>query len=120
MPPRTNTSDLTVEDMLRQHVEYEEKRFEEGERRMERIEEDLRPIAKMYNAFLGASAMLSALIALMVWIYMGDRDSMKQMGEAIQKQGSAIERMILKHEELERDMRRDFTRVDKELDRVHK
>ena len=117
---RTDTTNPDVLAMLREHIEHEETKFDKGEDRMERIENDLRPIAKMYNAFMGASAVLTFLITVLIWVYMGDRDQLRQQGDAIIKQGFVIEKMILKHEELEKDLKRDVARVEREVERLHK
>ncbi len=111
--------DSVTTSELRDHIKNEEERLKKGEERMERIEQELRPIAKLYNAFVGASAVLTLLIGVLLWVYLQDRDQMKQQGDAIQKQGFVIEKLILKHEELEKDLKKDISRLDRELEKRH-
>ncbi len=113
-------------DRLHLHMVKEEEReqadaekFERGEARMERIEEDLRPLNKMYWAVMGSTVVGTALIGLLIFIYQNDRSDVKAMQDAIYKQGTNIEKLIQSHQELEKDMRREFTRIDKEIDRNH-
>lgn len=112
-------TNVTVEE-FRAHVAKEEEALKKGDERMARIEEELRPIAKLYNAFMGASAVLTMLIGVLLWVYLGDREQIKQQGDALVKQGFVIEKLILKHEELERDLKKDIARIDRDIEKHHK
>ena len=104
---------------LNNHMQQEEDRFASGDYRMDRIEEDLKPIKKLYNATIGASMVGALLLGTLLYIYHDDKGSLMAMQDAIYKQGIAIERLILSHSELEKDVRNDVARMERNIDRLH-
>jgi hypothetical protein len=108
--------DIDLKAILLGHIETEEARFDEGDKRMNRIEQELRPITKMYHAFLGAGMTMGLLLAVLVWVYLSDVKKMTFVTDTLVKQGLVIEKILTKHEELEKDYRREFERVEKMLD----
>lgn len=117
-PPNERRSSDPLVVMLTDHIEREEDQFRDGAERMERIEQDLQPIKKMYWALMGSSGVMALLLAVLLYIYAEDKHGAKAMQEAIYKQGVAIERLLVSHTELEKDYRRDMTRIESTLDRV--
>lgn len=120
-PERRQLVGLTQQerDRLMNHLALEEARqkaedekFKLGDQRMAAIEEDLKPLKKMYWAVVGCGAVGTALFALLIWVYLEDRSGMKEMQAAILKQGSAIQSLLSSHAELERDTRRDIGRIE--------
>ena len=106
----------------------------EGNLRMGRIEgniaelaEDLKPLKAIYNAVIGAGGIGLMAIGLLLYIYTGDmgrvtedRQALKALSESVLRQGVAIEKLILKHEELERDTVKDLDRIHKQLEKAGK
>lgn len=70
------------------------------EDRLDQIERDLRPLSRMYWAIIGSSGVFGLTLALLVFIYTGDRDQMKQLQSAIYEQGTVIKVMLNKLENL--------------------
>lgn len=102
-----------------------EERFAEGDKRMASIEEDLKPLKKMYYAVLGSAAVGTMLLGTLIYIYNSDKSSIAEavqrqanMQEAIYKQGTAIEKLLQSHQELERDTRRDIERIETNMNRI--
>jgi hypothetical protein len=111
--------------LLADHIAKEEANAAANAERMERIEADLRPLRAMYYAVIGAGGVASMLLATLLYIYTADKGaitemqmSIRQAQEAIIKQGGAMEKLLLMHQELERDVRRDVERVEKSIERV--
>ncbi len=102
---------------VRQKVE--EEKFKQGEDRMQKIEEDLRPLKSMYYAVLGSAGVGTLLLLTLLYIYTRDRADADVMQQAIYKQGMAIEKLMQSHQELERDYRRDISRVEQEFEKYH-
>jgi sensor c-di-GMP phosphodiesterase-like protein len=100
-----------IAEELRENAEND--KFSAGEKRMEQIERDLRPLRSMYHAVIGSGGVAALLLATVLFIYNNDREQTKELQQAIYRQGVAIERLILSHAELERDYRRDIERVEK-------
>lgn len=114
-------------DEFQNHVKQEEldrkmlnDRLAEGNNRMATIETDLRPLKNLYHAVVGASILGTALITLVLFIYQNDREVIKLVGEAVQKQGIVLERMMIRHEELEKDTQKEFLRIEKALEKSGK
>jgi hypothetical protein len=103
--------------MLKEEMREEQdgKKFKAGEERMDKIEQDLRPLRSMYYAVLGSGGVASLLLMTLLFIYSSDREQAKELQQAIYRQGIAIEKLIHSHTELERDYRRDIERVEKAL-----
>lgn len=102
-------------------METEHLKFEAGEERMDRIEEDLRPIKKMYWAVLGSATVGVMLLATLIYIYQSDKGEYrearletKELATAIYKQGTVLERLLTTHQALEQDYRRTVDRLDRE------
>lgn len=100
------------------------KALEEGNKRMAAIETDLKPLLKLYHAVLGAGTVLFLVGILAAYIYQGDRETAAQQTRAMQtisenvaKQGTVLEKLILRHEELERDTVKEFGRIEKQLEK---
>lgn len=108
---------MLVEE-LRQKLE--EEKFKQGDERMQRIEEDLRPLKSMYYAVLGSAGVGTLLLLTLLYIYTRDRADADVMQQAIYKQGMALEKLMQSHQALERDYRRDISRVEQGLDKYHK
>lgn len=113
----------TVEEKQRllNHLALEEAReksdhekFERGEARMDKIEQDLRPLNKMFWAVIGSAGVGVALLATVLWIYNNDREQASQMQHVLYEQGAAIKMLLQSHAELERDYRRDIQRLEAE------
>jgi hypothetical protein len=102
---------------LKNHMAREEDRLKEGETRMDRIEEDLRPIKKMYYALIGSSAIGGFLLMTLLYIYSQDKGDLKDMQQILYRQGTAIEKLLQAHVELEKDFRREFDRIERERKR---
>jgi hypothetical protein len=81
--------------------------------RMTKIEADLRPLSRMYWAIVGSGAVIGAMLALLVFIYLGDRDAAKQMQLAIYEQGTAIKVMINRLDNLNEHHKALESRVEK-------
>ena len=105
--------------MLTTHIECEERRWKEGEDRMNRIEQDLRPLNKIYHAMIGAGTVGGLLIAGLIFVYQEDRGTLRNMVDVVYKQGTALEKLLARHEELERDTAKEFQRVEKAIERLH-
>lgn len=104
----------------------------EGNVRMGNIEEhiselasDLKPLKALYNAVIGASVLGTFSLGLLLYIYTGaqeriaeDRVIVRSLADSVQKHTILIEKMVQKHEELERDTRRELDRIEKTLDKV--
>ncbi len=116
-PVDHNPSDPLVM-MLTDHIEREENQFKRGEDRMERIEQDLQPIKKMYWALVGSSAVMALLLSTVLYIYSEDKSGARLMQEAIYKQGIAIEKLLQSHTELEKDYRRYQARMEREHEKI--
>lgn len=95
------------------------KKFDEGEKRMARIEEDLRPLKAMYYAVLGCGGVGTFLLMTLLYIYQTDKNDSKQMQEAIYKIATTTEKLVVSHQELEKDYRRDIGRIEKEIETFH-
>lgn len=111
-------------EAFKEHVRQEEhfqhesnERLREGNERMARIEEDLRPLKNLYHAVIGASTLGVAFIGLVVYIYNADRDSIKALADSVQKQGVVLEKLIQSHNELEKDTVKEFQRIERILDK---
>ena len=105
---------------LMEHMKAEDTKFCAGEERMDRIEEDLRPIKKMYWAVIGSASVGILLLAALIYIYQTDkmeyregRQETKELASAIYKQGVVLERLFTSHTLLEQDYRRTIDRIDK-------
>lgn len=124
------TSPVTKEEFA-DHARREEanqhmmsEALEEGNKRMAAIENDLKPLLKLYHAVLGAGTVLFLVGILATYIYQGDREQAAQQTKAMQiisenvaKQGTVIEKLILRHEELEKDTGKSIDRIEKQLER---
>jgi hypothetical protein len=96
----------------------------EGNKRMAAIETDLKPLLKLYHAVLGAGAVLGFVAILLTFIYQGDREqaaatsqAVKTVTEAVAKQGVVLEKLILRHEELEKDTDKAIERIEKKMEK---
>ena len=104
----------------------------EGNLRMGNIEEniselssDMKPLKALYNAVLGASAIGTVAVALLIYIYTGaqdrlaeDRATIKSLAQSVHAHTVIIERMVQSHQELEKDSAKEFQRIEKILERV--
>ena len=98
---------------LQNHMIKEEVREQMDANRLDTIEKDLQPLKKMYWAVLGSGGVLGFLLMTLLFVYTEDRDTIKSMQAALYKQGTAIEKLILSHGELEKDYRRDIERIER-------
>lgn len=109
-----------TDDILSDHIIKEEANAKAAADRMQRIEEDLRPLKKMYHAVLGAGAVLGLLLATLLFIYQSDKESIGVMQKSIRetqdsilKQGAQMEKLLYMHQELEKDLRREIAHAEK-------
>lgn len=72
----------------------------DNEERLQQIEQDLRPLARMYWAIVGSAGVFGFVLSLLVFIYTGDRDQIKGMQSVLYEQGTAIKVMLNKLENL--------------------
>lgn len=114
-------------ELFSEHIRQEEhfqhesnERLREGNERMARIEEDLRPLKNLYHAVVGASVLGTCLVALILFIYSNDRSTLQNLGEAVQRQGVVLEKLIAAHQELEKDTVKEFTRIEKTIEALHR
>lgn len=103
---------------LRMHIKEEEALFKAGDDRMKAIEEDLRPIRKMYWAVVGSATVGLMLLATVVFFYQADRNDFRDMQKVLHKQGSAIEVLISNHQELEKDVRREHSAFERDIEKL--
>jgi hypothetical protein len=118
------TSDEYLE-FLKKHDEWEREARKSDSIRMQVIEGDLAPLKKMYWAVVGSGAVGVLLLAVLVYVYQSDRGAAKDMAQAqaemvksLHIQGTAIEKLLISHQELEKDYRRDYERVEKQLEKL--
>lgn len=109
------------DSLLQNHIDWEEKNSKITNERMERLEQELHPLKKMYFAVVGAGSVLSLLLATLLYIYDSDKrnadamqKSIRETQDAIIRQGAALEKMLYMHQELERDLRREIAHVGAE------
>ena len=109
---------------VERHIAEEEERLlleaerrKVGDERMDRIEQDLRPLNRLYWAVMGSGGVGAMLLAVLLFIYSDDRDTQKMMQDLLYKQGVAIEKLIQAQGTLESDLRREIGRVEAEQDR---
>lgn len=120
-PEDCNAKNCTINDesdlgiLLRTHIEMEESRLDEGAKRMAQIEQDLRPLTRLYYSVVGASVVISLLIGSLLFIYNDDKEHMKELTNAVYQQGKALEKMIVMHQSLEKDV----MRVEKDIEKHH-
>lgn len=119
-------TDPISRDVFAEHAKAEEAHqrivsdaLEEGNKRMEKIEEDLRPVKNLYHTVVGASMIGTALVGLLIFIYVNDRETIKTLSESVQRQGLVLEKMIQSHQELEKDTTKEFQRFEKTLEKLH-
>lgn len=105
---------------LMNHMGGEEEKFRICEERMARIEEDLRPIKKMYWAVIGSASVGILLLASLLYIYQSDKSEYREgrmetreLASSIYKQGIVLERLFTSHTLLEQDYRRTIDRINK-------
>jgi hypothetical protein len=98
---------------LNNHMLKEELREKMDANRLDAIESDLQPLKKMYWAVIGSGGVLGFLLMTLLFIYNADRETIKGMQEILYKQGTAIEKLIQSHGELEKDYRRDIERIER-------
>jgi hypothetical protein len=122
-PPNTDSEFWA---RLDKHIALEEERekqdearFKAGAARMQEIEKDLRPLKQLYWAVIGSGGVAALLLGTLLFIYRSDKADLKAMQEILYKQGTAIELLIKSHQELEKDMRREVSRVDRDIERFH-
>ncbi len=116
------------------HRELCEAKFDEGERRMTsieqtigRIDSDLRPIKNLYHAVVGAAGVGAAIFGLMLYIYSEDKTQQKGMHESLKsavavlnQHSIALEKLLQSHQELEKDTVKEFQRIEKTIENLHK
>lgn len=104
----------------------------EGNLRMGSIEasvgdlsNDMKPLKALYNAVVGASAIGTIAVALLLYIYTGaqdrlaeDRSNIKSLAESVQKHTVILEKVVMSHQELEKDTTKEFQRIEKVLERL--
>jgi hypothetical protein len=103
---------------LYNHMTDEDTKFLEGRARMDRIEEDLRPIKKMYWAVVGSAGIGTLMLMLLLYIYAADKAEFKDVQKAILIQGAAIERLMVTQQTLESSYRRDMDRLERGQDKI--
>ncbi len=127
-------TDYVSKEQFAQHTKNEEANqhvtndaLHEGNIRMGNIEmdlkelaQDLKPLLRLYHAFLGASAVMFLVATLLVFIYQADRKLVIDLADAVQKQGLVIERLITKHEEFRQDTAKELGRHEKALEKAGK
>jgi hypothetical protein len=89
-----------------------DQRIKLGEEMMKTLQEELRPLSRMYHAILGCGAVGTLLCAVVTYIYINDRADSKAMNAAIYTQGIAIQRLLTAQESIERDLTRLYQRQD--------
>jgi PHD/YefM family antitoxin component YafN of YafNO toxin-antitoxin module len=111
-------------ERLMRHLTLEEERerhstekLDAGERRMERIEEDLRPLKALYYAVLGSGTVAGLLLTSLLYIYQADKADFKSMQEVLYKQGTVLEKLLQSHANLEGSVSKLDQRLEKEIDR---
>ncbi len=109
------------------HMEYEDEfkkemtdRFKAGDDRMVKIEGDISALSRLADAFEGFKKALNmigwisgAVLALFMWILLEKNADIKATQETLVKHAITLEKMVGSHQELERDMRREFDRLEK-------
>lgn len=96
----------------------QEAKFVIGERRMDAIEKDLRPLRALYYAVAGSGVVAAMLLSALLYIYGADKADLKEMQQAIYKQGTVMEKMIQAHQELEKDFRRESDRLERGQEKI--
>lgn len=88
---------------------------------------DLKPLKALYNAVIGATALGVFTLMLLGYIYTGaqarveeDRAEIKSLVKSVHSHTVIIEKMVQSHEELERDVTKEFGRIEKQLDKQGK
>ncbi len=91
---------------LDNHIKKEEEDKQEVMDRMDRIENDLRPLSRMYWAILGSGSVAALLLLTLLYIYQEDKGNLSAMQQAIYRQGLAIERLLASQSAMEKDIDR--------------
>lgn len=119
-PDEANWETFKEHVRIEEHLHIENNvRLQEGNERMARIEEDLRPLKNLYHAVIGAATVGGLLIGILIYVYQEDRATLKLLGEVLQRQGTTMEKLIQSHQNLERETEREFARWEKVLERLH-
>ncbi len=109
------------------HMEYEDEfkkemtdRFKAGDDRMANIETEVISLNRLADAFEGFRKALhlvgwfaGAVLALFMWILLEKNADIKATQETLIKHAIALEKIVDSHQELERDVRREFDRLEK-------
>ena len=90
----------------------------EGE--LKELATDLKPLLKLYHAVMGATTLDAFFVGLLIFIYSNDRESIKKIGEAVQTQGMALEKLIQKHEVFETDTTKEISRIERVLEKMER
>ncbi len=115
------------------HMHYEDqfkgeilKRFDSGDERMNNIEAQITGLNRLADAFDGFQKTLkvagiigAALVGTLLWIFAEKNGDIKAQQEVLIEHTATLRTMVASHQELERDYRRDFDRLQREIDRKH-
>jgi hypothetical protein len=104
MSPRTSKKaaeidDMELREMLVTHIAAEETRLD-----------------TIIRALFIIGSLSTMILASWGWVYFEDRADNKAARALQNEMMSTIKTMLLRHEELEKDVRREFDRVEKQLD----
>jgi hypothetical protein len=117
---------------LRGHIKGEDDfkvemtdRFKAGDERMANIEREISTLNQLVAAFDGfkrslniIAALSLAVLSIFLWILNEKNSDIKATQETLMKHSVALEKTIASHQELEKDTRKDFDRVESALTKI--
>lgn len=103
---------------LKTYLDQEQKKFSAVDTRMDIIAKELKPLQKLYHAFLFGSSLLAVIAALMIYIYQSDKESNRKSDDQLAVLIKTVDRLSNSTEIIvinQSNLRRDMDKLDAQM-----